>query len=183
MISSKEAFSFFGDPHKAESKHMTLWIIPEDIRSASSVIPKKIYCNKLLVKPLESAFRALISTGHIDELKTFDGCFNIRQMRGGVSFSLHSWGIAVDVNAATNKFGGTPSLSEDFVKCFTDNGFDWGGHWKTTKDGMHFQLSTLSDKVEKKTPEVAIKADRTPLSEYTSSELINELQMRIKNVE
>jgi hypothetical protein len=56
--------------------------------------------------------------------------------------SLHSWGIAVDVNAFSNGLGKEPTLSAGFVKCFTDAGFDWGGVWKR-KDGMHFQLAKI----------------------------------------
>jgi hypothetical protein len=33
-------------------------------------------------------------------------------------------------------------LSPGFVKCFTDNGFEWGGTWKR-KDPMHFQLAEI----------------------------------------
>ncbi len=56
--------------------------------------------------------------------------------------SLHSWGIAIDVNAAWNGLNKEPVLSAGFVKCFTDAGFEWGGTWKR-KDGMHFQLSSI----------------------------------------
>jgi hypothetical protein len=66
-------------------------------------------------------------------------CFNIRRKRGSGTPSLHSWGVAIDVNAAWNGFGKTPKLSSQFVKCFTSNGFDWGGEWGVP-DGMHFQL-------------------------------------------
>ena len=76
----------------------------------------------------------------LNELKTFDGCFNIRKKRGLGSMSLHAWGLAIDVNAAWNGLNVTPVLSAGFVKCFTDAGFEWGGTW-TRKDGMHFQLS------------------------------------------
>ena len=71
-------------------------------------------------------------------------CFNIRPQRGAKTSSLHSWGVAVDVNAAWNPFvvGKKPTLSEGFVKCFTDAGFDWGGTWKRP-DGMHFQLRKI----------------------------------------
>jgi hypothetical protein len=54
--------------------------------------------------------------------------------------SLHSWGLAIDINAATNRFGGKPTMSAELVKCFTDAGFDWGGVW-SNPDGMHFQLA------------------------------------------
>ena len=46
------------------------------------------------------------------------------------------------VNAAWNGFGKKPTLSKEFVKCFTDAGFDWGGLW-AKPDSMHFQLKRL----------------------------------------
>jgi hypothetical protein len=56
--------------------------------------------------------------------------------------SLHSWGIAVDVNAFENGLGKDPKLSKAFVKCFTDAGFNWGGVWRR-RDGMHFELAAI----------------------------------------
>ena len=96
-----------------------------------------------MIGPLTQAFTNLINTGYVKELKTWDGCFNIRNKRGLNSQSLHSWGIAVDVNAAWNGLNKVPQLSAGFVKCFTDAGFDWGGTW-TRKDGMHFQLNKIN---------------------------------------
>lgn len=138
MVTSAQALKKYGDP--TLEKNMVVWDVPTELEIG--VIPKKIYCNKDLVKPLEQAFRNLISRGFVKELKTWDGCFNIRKKRGLASMSLHSWGIAIDVNAAWNGLGKTPVLSAGFVKCFTDAGFDWGGTW-TRKDGMHFQLKTI----------------------------------------
>jgi len=119
---------------------MTLWNIPAEF--AIGVIPRRIYCNREMVAPLKQAFTNLSTRFFVDELKTWDGCFNIRRKKGGISPSLHSWGIAVDLNAAWNGFGKTPTLSAGFVKCFTDAGFDWGGTW-SKPDGMHFQLASL----------------------------------------
>jgi hypothetical protein len=119
---------------------MILWDVPAHLEIG--VIPKRIYCNKDLVKPLEAAFKALIDTGRVTELKTWDGCFNIRKKRGLSSMSLHSWGIAIDVNAFENGLGKQPKLSPEFVKCFTDNGFIWGGTWRRL-DGMHFELAKI----------------------------------------
>jgi hypothetical protein len=138
MVSSQQCLKKYGDPHK--ENNMILWDIPTELEIG--VIPKRLYCNKDLVGPLTQAFKNLISTGKIAELRTWDGCFNIRKKRGLSSMSLHSWGIAIDVNAAWNGLGKEPVLSVAFVKCFTDAGFDWGGTWKR-KDGMHFQLSKI----------------------------------------
>lgn len=35
-------------------------------------------------------------------LDLFGGCLNVRKMRGGTSLSMHSWGIAIDVDPAHN---------------------------------------------------------------------------------
>ena len=139
MVTSKDCFKKYGEPSPS-NPCMTLFDVPKELEIG--VIPKKIYCNRDLVTPLTNAFRNLISTGHVSELKTWDGCFNIRKIRGSTAMSLHSWGIAVDVNAFENGLYKEPKLSSGFVKCFTDAGFDWGGVWKR-KDGMHFQLSKI----------------------------------------
>ena len=136
MVTSTQALKKYGEPSPSNPS-LTLWDVPAELEIG--VIPKRIYCNKDLVEPLKKAFQELIRTGYVNELKTWDGCFNIRKKRGLSSMSLHSWGIAIDVNAFENGLGQNPKLSAGFVKCFTDNGFDWGGVW-TRKDGMHFQL-------------------------------------------
>jgi len=138
MVTSAQALKKYGDPNKQLA--LTLWDVPGHLEIG--VIPKRIYCNRDMIQPLAQAFQNLISTGHVNELKTWDGCFNIRKKRGLSSMSLHSWGIAIDVNAFENGLNQTPKLSPGFVKCFTDAGFDWGGTWKR-KDGMHFQLKSI----------------------------------------
>lgn len=138
MVTSQQCLKKYGDPEK--QNNMTVWDVPTELEIG--VIPKKLYCNKDLVGPLSKAFKDLIDTGHVNELKTFDGCFNIRKKRGLSSMSLHSWGIAIDVNAFENGLNQVPKLSAGFVKCFTDNGFEWGGTWQR-KDGMHFQLAKI----------------------------------------
>ena len=138
MVTPKMALAKYGDPVK--ESNMVLWDVPAELEIG--VIPKRLYCNKDIIGPLSAAFSNLINRGFISELKTFDGCFNIRKQRGASSQSLHSWGIAIDVNAAWNGLGKQPQLSAGFVKCFTDAGFDWGGTWKRL-DGMHFQLAAI----------------------------------------
>ena len=138
MLTSYECLAHYGPPEK--QLHMISWDIPTELEIR--VIPKRLYCNKDMILPLSKAFKNLIDRKKTDELKTFDGCFNIRLKRGAASLSLHSWGLAVDVNAGWNRFGARPSLSLSFVKCFTDAGFDWGGDWQKP-DGMHFQLKTI----------------------------------------
>lgn len=138
MVTSAQALKKYGSPEKQSS--LVLWDVPTHLEIG--VIPKRIYCNRDMVQPLSQAFQNLITRGNVIELKTWDGCFNIRKKRGLSSMSLHSWGIAIDVNAFENGLNQTPKLSSGFVKCFTDAGFEWGGTWKR-KDGMHFQLAKI----------------------------------------
>jgi len=139
MVTPSECLKKYGEP-KNGMPCLVVWDVPAELEIG--FIPKKIYCNKDLIEPLKQAFKNLIERGFINELKTWDGCFNIRQMRGINAMSLHSWAIAIDVNAFENGLNKEPKLSEGFVKCFEDAGFDWGGRWKR-KDGMHFQLKSI----------------------------------------
>ena len=154
MVTSAQALKKYGDPNLAttQSNHFELWLVDADILEAFKHVkfsavgtigfPKKIFLNKDMKSPLQKALRNLISRGLAKEMKTWDGCFIIRTKRALTSLSLHSWAIACDVNQSENQLNMIPKLSKEFVKCFTDAGFDWGGLWKR-KDGMHFQLSKI----------------------------------------
>ena len=157
MSSSLKHFQKYGDPSTPQfrKKYLVLWDVPNQLEIG--VIPKRIYCNKDIIQPLTQAFSALISTGAVKELKTWDGCWNFRPIRGYEKryqtlmsqgkvdqairlLSIHSWACAIDVNAAENGLNRPPKLSKKFVKCFKDAGFIWGGDF-SRPDGMHFELS------------------------------------------
>ena len=136
MITSAQCLKRYGPPEL--EKAMVIFDVPSQLEIG--FIPKRIYCNKDLVMPLTKALNAVVLRGYADLITSWDGCFNIRKKRGGGSPSLHSWGLAIDINAAHNRFGAKPTMDARLVKCFTDNGFEWGGTW-SRPDGMHFQLS------------------------------------------
>lgn len=141
MITAAECFNKFGNP-SASGSWMTMWDVPTNLEIG--VIPKKIYCNKLMVEPLKKAFTLLVARGLADDIKTWDGCFNIRMQRGTTqTLSIHSWGLAIDIDAFENGLGREPKLNPLIVACFKEAGFDWGGDWVKRKDGMHFQLSKI----------------------------------------
>lgn len=52
--------------------------------------------------------------------------------------SLHSWGIACDINWSQNRYGTDGNMHPDIISAFEKHGFSWGGRWKT-KDPMHFE--------------------------------------------
>jgi hypothetical protein len=101
---------------------------------------KKIYMNRDIKLPLLNALFDIQKKGLKNELKTFDGCFCIRSKRGLTELSMHSWGLAIDINASTNKLGTIGDMNKDIVEIFKKYGFSWGGDWKR-KDPMHFELT------------------------------------------
>lgn len=96
-------------------------------------------------------------------------CFNYREITGGGLPSIHSYGLAIDVNPIENPylgFGKTeaekgqakvlpplgwsyvnranakPGMVEPIVPLFKQHGFKvWGGNWTTPIDWQHFQPS------------------------------------------
>lgn len=64
--------------------------------------------------------------------------------------SPHSWGIAIDLNAAWNGYGAPPApfgavgSVRQLVPYFEAEGFAWGGYFSSPyQDGMHFELARL----------------------------------------
>lgn len=157
-LTGLDFYKKFGHPGKKKFKDtLIVWDVPQALEIG--FIPHKIYCHPLLVTPLSTGFSNLIQRGFAKELLTWDGCWNLRAIRGyedkydklmaagneelAIKYlSIHSWACAFDANAATNRLGATPTLSKGFVKCFTDAGMEWGGGWKRP-DGMHFQLKEI----------------------------------------
>lgn len=101
--------------------------------------------HKCLKPALYQALKCIIDKGLADLIETFDGCLNIRPSKGGRMPSTHSWGVALDFNASTNRFGQQDyDMDDRVIKCFTDAGFEAGAGW-STPDAMHFQLAWTRD--------------------------------------
>lgn len=102
----------------------------------------KFACHELMTPVFSDLFGVLHERGLWHLLRTFDGCYNLRKKTGTSSkYSTHSWGIAIDLNAATNAYRATPTIDPRVVAVFKDAGFTWGGNW-SKPDGMHFQYAT-----------------------------------------
>lgn len=160
MITTKQLLTAFGDPitdrARFERDWMMVWDIPDDIDQAIPPLPARIYINKIAQGRLEDAFRAVISAGLAGEIRTWDGCFVVRKQRGSSAISRHSFGVAIDMNAAWNPLvmGVTPAArsamrmanvkwTERFLDCFRQTGWVCGADWQTRLDGMHFELAKI----------------------------------------
>jgi hypothetical protein len=95
-------------------------------------------CHAKLADVFTIVFRRIHEAGLWPELRTFDGCYNNRKIGGTQKPSTHAWGIAVDLNAATNRQGKKGDMHPGIVEIFEQAGFTWGGRWTNT-DPMHFE--------------------------------------------
>ena len=77
------------------------------------------------------------------------GAYNCRQITGGTNYSLHAYGIAVDLNWSTNPYGRTLvtdmaiGMIEAIEGIRTAGGVQvwrWGGRYSNNKDAMHFEV-------------------------------------------
>lgn len=111
-------------------------------------------CHAKVEKPLERIFQATLAyygLQRIHDLKldVFGGCYNLRQMRGGTAWSMHSWGIAVDLDPERNqlKWGRDRAAFakpeyEPFWKIVEAEGAVSLGR-AANRDWMHFQFARL----------------------------------------
>lgn len=113
-------------------------IFPDWINSATGKPVERIYCLNDMQRPLTGALTLVLARRLDDQLKTFDGCKNMRLVRGSQTlWSSHAYGGAIDINAATNPLGTLGDMSAELAACFTENGFIWGKRF-TRMDPQHF---------------------------------------------
>lgn len=121
------------------STSLPIWLQPH--WRYKNLLVKTLYCHKILVEPFIDAVSKIQKKGGLDHLTSFDGCFAIRRSRRDVRQSVHSWGLAIDINAADNQLGVKPTIDQVIIDSFQSAGFVWGGDWQVP-DGMHFQFVT-----------------------------------------
>ncbi|MEH2513095.1 hypothetical protein V1291_004449 [Nitrobacteraceae bacterium AZCC 1564] len=145
-----------------ESKMVVIPFGPDNIRVAPPTAP--------VWEALAAVFQH-----HGYKIRTRDtDSYNCRSIKGSTERSLHSFGIALDVNWNTNpfidhagnrkvRFSQKPTQDEraedvrlgladtdmteamiaDVLKIRTADGkqaLEWGGHWNSVKDSMHFEI-------------------------------------------
>jgi hypothetical protein len=130
--------------HKFEQSFMKLW--RSEVWEAKFGLLwglpfKRIYCHQDLLPLLDQTFQVLAILGLANEITTFDGCWNVRRVRGSEDnprWSIHSFGLAIDLNAAENPMGGPVKFSTRFLAAMKACGWTCGADFHR-KDGMHFQ--------------------------------------------
>ena len=114
----------------------------------------KITCHQKVAKSLYTIFENTLKTYGEKEIQrlrldVFGGCLNVRRMRGGSAWSIHSWGAACDVDPDNNQLKwsspkATLSRKEynDFWNIVQAEGWTSLGKARNF-DYMHFQAAYL----------------------------------------
>lgn len=114
----------------------------------------KFACHKLVKPAMQRIFDgALEIYGEKDlrrlNLDIFSGCRVVRRITGGSGWSMHSWGIAVDIDAANNEFRDTwasGKMDGAEYKAYVDLWYAEGAinlGRERNYDPMHFQFARL----------------------------------------
>lgn len=153
MLTTQQCIEKFGKPNEAGTYLKTInlpypmrisWDLDESVT--------KMRCHKDVADNFLAVFNELLSTYGYERLvelgiDLFGGCFAFRKMRGGSSWSKHSWGIAIDLDPLRNKLKETSKTArfarpeyKDMIDIFYKNGFISLGREKNY-DWMHFEYA------------------------------------------
>ncbi|HKY07843.1 MAG TPA: M15 family metallopeptidase [Candidatus Binatia bacterium] len=147
-----ECMHFYGSP----GEHQTTLILPFPLKVAwdkTHIITKfsvheKVHdsakrCFDKIASAYDAAKRAEIG------IDLWGGCLNVRKMRGGSSWSMHSWGIAIDFDPERNALKASSKTARlarpdcvEFWKIWESEG--WVSLGRTRNfDWMHVQAARL----------------------------------------
>lgn len=149
---------FYGDPRGSNGQVSRKWYAENIVKwtppyslfySDGKKTPlRTLLLHKKVVSVYTAAFTEVknnftpqeIKENHLDICA---GTFNYRPMRGGSRLSVHSWGIAIDIDPARNPFPSTwreGMLNHEFADILEKHGLWWRGR-KGDNDPMHFQAA------------------------------------------
>lgn len=149
------ASTFYGDPAAAgwQAKNLVRVTCPWPLfmgKQPVSGIEIHRLCADSLHTVLAKVWQDVGQDGaKIKELRydQYDGSFNYRPIRGGHNLSMHSYGAAIDWDAADNEQHSLKHLFTDaspLIVRFKEEGWVWGGDWSTGSiDAMHVQAARV----------------------------------------
>lgn len=153
MITQAQLIKKYGIPNKTGKGYLTTLKLPYPmfLNWETKTYIHKIQCHKLVVVQLELIFKEILNYYGIDKIKElqlddYGGCFNYRLMRGGEELSIHSWGLAIDLDPDRNLLKETSKTArfarpeyKPMIDIFYKYGFISLGREKNY-DWMHFQV-------------------------------------------
>jgi hypothetical protein len=153
MMTTAQLIKKYGQPNESGT-YLTTIKLPYPMRIAWDVKTKvsKMRCHKDVADAFLAVFNDLLATYGYESIvelgiDLYGGCFNFRKMRGGSSWSTHSWGIAIDLDPARNTLKETSKTArfarpeyKEMIDIFYKHGFIGLGP-EQDRDWMHFQYN------------------------------------------
>ncbi|MDP3969039.1 MAG: M15 family metallopeptidase [Nocardioides sp.] len=120
--------------------------VSANIRTESVPILGNVTCHRAMLPQMRAALQEIVDRGLANKINPgeYAGCFYPRFIASNPAqgLSLHSWGIAFDINVPGNLRGSAGEIDRTVVAIFKKWGFAWGGDWSYT-DPMHFEMAAL----------------------------------------
>jgi hypothetical protein len=152
-MTTQQATKRYGTPNPTGSGYLTTITLPYPMRIAwdTDVTVEKMRCHEFIANNLSNVFNDLLAHYGYDKIKElgidlFGGCFNYRKKINGSSWSMHSWGIAIDLDPARNTLRETKRTArfarpeyKPMIDIFYKHGFISLGVEKDM-DWMHFEI-------------------------------------------
>jgi hypothetical protein len=154
MLTTQQATKKYGTPTVTGAEYLVTLDLPYPMRLAWDLDTKvtKVRVHKLVKDNFKRVFDDLLAHYGYEKLvelgiDLFGGCFNYRKMRGGSSWSKHSWGIAIDLDPVRNQLHETKATArfaraeyKPMIDIFYKHGFIGLGVEKNF-DWMHWEIS------------------------------------------
>lgn len=134
----EQLYDNFGDPNHPDFEEKYIVDLFTTIANKKRI---HIRCHVAIAQKLKAVFADLTANGHIDLVKSYDGCYVVRNIRGGSNPSLHSWGVAIDLGADEYPLGSDKRYPQPVLDAFKNHGFFYGGDFKHRKDPQHWEYS------------------------------------------
>lgn len=153
MITTKELIAKYGKPNVTGKGYLETIILPYPMRIAwdTETTVTRMSCHKAVKSNFLAVFTDLQEHYGYDKIKElgidlFGGCFNFRKMRNGSDWSVHSWGLAIDLDPERNQLKESHKTArfarpeyKPMIDIFYKHGFESLGVEKDY-DWMHFQI-------------------------------------------
>lgn len=155
---TESLIKFFGDPRGRNGTYSTAWYKENMVKwippyqmyySDGKHTPfKSFWLHKKVYNTFDGAYKEVLSVFGIQKIKELrldisGGLYNYRLIRGGNRLSVHSWGIAIDMDPANNPFPAKwkkGMIDLQFCDILEKHGFWWRGR-NGDNDPMHLQCA------------------------------------------
>lgn len=152
IISYEPPFDLYYADKKVSSIRVHKLLVPFIDAAFNSIWNYARICTKKEHASLLAIYKGTDLTKKIDNLTQdwlnvrgltkYGGAYVYRAKRGSIQLSMHSFGIAIDIDPEGNPLGATSTtFPKWFINCWKKAGFTWGGNFKGRKDPQHFQYA------------------------------------------